>query len=218
MQLISVNLGHERSIRNGKPSGKTGIYKVPTLEAAQITAAGMGGDFICDLENHGGADQAIYVYGQPDYEWWSGELGRELEPGTFGENLTISGLESARLSIGDELRIGPLVLQVTAARIPCATLAARMGDPGFVKRFRFAERPGLYCRVLHEGLVRSGDEVLLEPYAGETITALEMFRDWYEPDNSSAAVQRYLAAPVASRARAEKEKRASQGGKASGLA
>src|SRR5687767_2874713 len=206
MQLISVNLGHERSIQNGKPSGKTGIYKLPTSEAVQITALGIGSDFICDTRNHGGPDQALYVYGQPDYEWWSQELGRELAPGTFGENLTISELESARLTIGDKLLIGTVILQVSAARIPCATLAARMDDPAFVKRFRHAERPGLYCRVLREGTLRAGDEVRLEPYARESITALEMFRDWYEPDKSEAAIRHYLAAPLAVRARKHKEK------------
>src|SRR6185369_5003102 len=103
MQLISVNLGHERAIRNGKPSGKTGIYKLPTSEAVQIGFDGISADFICDTKNHGGPDQALYVYGTPDYEWWSRELGRELTPGTFGENLTISGLESAVMSIGDRL-------------------------------------------------------------------------------------------------------------------
>ena len=205
MLLISVNLGHEQPIKNGK-SGRSGIFKLPTLAPVQISASGLGGDFICDTANHGGADQAVYVYGQPDYEWWSSELDRELAPGTFGENLTISGLESAQLSIGDELQIGVLTLQVTAARIPCSTLAARMGDPAFVKRFRHAERPGVYCRVLQEGTVRAGDAVRLERYRGETISVLEMFRDWYEPDKSVAGVRRYLAAPVASRARVSKEK------------
>src|SRR6476620_1339959 len=125
MQLISLNLGHERAMRNGKASGKTGIYKLPTNEAVQVTTEGLGGDVICDTENHGGADQAIYVFGVPDYEWWSGQLGRELEPGTFGEILTVSGLLSQDFSIGDFLYVGEVILQVTAPRIPCVTLAVR---------------------------------------------------------------------------------------------
>ena len=88
----------------------------------------------------------------------------ELEPGTFGENLTLDGLESARLNVGDMLHSGAVTLQVTAARIPCATLAARMGDPGFVKRFRLAGRPGAYCRVLRTGMLQAGAPVTLERY------------------------------------------------------
>src|SRR5689334_9750003 len=98
MQLTSINLGHSRPIRNGKPSGVSGIFKLPGPAAVQLTRAGLADDFIADKRNHGGPDQAVYVYGQPDYEWWSRELGRALDPGTFGENLTVSGLESARLS------------------------------------------------------------------------------------------------------------------------
>lgn len=204
MQLISLNLGHERAMRNGKASGKTGIYKLPTNQAVQITTEGLGGDVICDTENHGGADQAIYVFGIPDYEWWSGQLGRELEPGTFGENLTVSGLLSQDFSIGDFLYVGEVILQVTAPRIPCVTLAVRMDDPAFVKRFRHGERPGLYCRVLKEGSIRVGDEVRREPYGKETVSALEVFRDWYEPIEDEDWICRYRAAPIA--VRAEKKK------------
>ena len=166
----------------------------------QVTTEGLGGDFICDTKNHGGADQAIYVYGLPDYEWWSSQLGRELAPGTFGENLTVSGLLSADFSIGDFLYVGEVTLQVTAPRIPCVTLAARMDDPAFVKRFRRGERPGLYCRVLTEGRIRVGDGARREAYSGETVSALEMFRNWYKPIQDEDWIRRYRAAPIAVRA------------------
>ena len=204
MQLISVNLGHERAIKNGKPSGKTGIYKLPTSDAVQVTSLGLGGDFICDTKNHGGLDQALYVYGVPDYEWWAGELGRVLEPGTFGENLTVSGLLSSDFAIGDFLYVGEVTLQVSAPRIPCVTLAARMDDPAFVKRFRHGERPGLYCRVLTEGSIRVGDGVRREAYSGETVRALEVFRNWYEPIEDEDWMRRHRLAPIA--VRAEKKK------------
>ena len=201
MQLISVNIGQERSIQNAKSSSRTGIYKLPAAAPVQVTRDGLVGDVICDVEHHGGADQAVYVYGAPDYLWWSETLGVDLLPGAFGENLTISGLESASFSIGDQLLIGPVILQVTAPRIPCVTLAARMQDPTFVKRFRAAERPGLYCRVLQEGALQAGDPVTLVPYRGETVTALEMFRGFYEPKMDEASIRRHLAAPVAIRDR-----------------
>lgn len=201
MQLLSVNVGRERTIWDGETSGKTGIYKLPADGPVRVTSLGLEGDAVCDAKHHGGPDQAVYVYGAPDYAWWSEALGQELPPGTFGENLTISALESAGLRVGDRLQVGAVTLQVTAPRIPCRTLAARMEDPSFVKRFRQAERPGLYCRVLQEGLLQAGDPVSLEGYDGETLTILEMFRDYYEPRPGEAGLRRILAAPIAVRAR-----------------
>ena len=211
MELISVNIGRERSFENGKQSGTTGIFKTPVTTAVEIMPLGLAGDAVVDTENHGGVDQAVYVYGAPDYAWWSAELGTELEPGTFGENLTIDGLESAQLNVGDVLHIGDVSLQVTAARIPCSTLSARMGDPMFVKRFRAAERPGVYCRVLRPGTVQAGAAVTLERYTGATISIVEMFRDFYDPRPSAETIRRHLAAPIAARARADVEEKARKG-------
>ena len=212
MQLLSVNIGQERSIQTGKHTETTGIHKLPVTAPVAITPLGLAGDAVLDVKNHGGVDQAVYVYGAADYAWWSAQLGDELAPGTFGENLTISELESARLTIGDVLSIGAVALQVTAARIPCATLAARMGDPGFVKRFREAERPGAYCRVLTPGSVQTGAAVTLERYPGETVSLVEMFRDFYDPHPSAETIRRYLAAPIAVRARADIEEKARRAG------
>ena len=206
MKIISVNIGQERSIPNAKASGKTGIYKIPTHAPVQITPHGIPEDAICDTKNHGGPDQAIYIYGMADYQAWSQALGRELEPGTFGENLTISELESAALRVGDVLLINEVRLQVTSPRMPCVTLAARMGDKKFQEKFRQAERPGLYCRVLHQGRIQEGETVSLERYTGETISILQMFRDFYIKDLDVATVRHHLAAPIAIRDRLEKEK------------
>ena len=184
MQLISLNLGQAEKIENAKPGGKTGIFKRPVLTPVRITPTGLEGDTICDTKNHGGPDQAVYIYGVADYRWWSAELGQEVQPGAFGENLTISELESACFSIGDRLQVGAVILEVTAPRLPCMTLATRMDDPDFIKRYRDAERPGLYCRVIQEGFVQAGDPVSVEAYPAETVTILKMFRDYYEPDRS----------------------------------
>lgn len=203
--LISINIGQERTIQYAKASGKTGIFKQPVSGPVQITYTGLPGDVICDTENHGGVDQAVYVYTTPDYAWWSQELGHELVPGTFGENLTITGLESTQLCIGDRLQVGEVVLEVTSPRIPCVTLATRMGDPAFVKRFRAAERPGLYCRVIQNGFVQQNDPVSLSPYWGERIPVVELFRFFYGREKDEATLRRHLAAPIAIRDRIEKE-------------
>lgn len=207
MRLISLNLGRAQPLANGKKVEMTGIFKDPVAAPTRVTRLGLSGDAVLDTENHGGVDQAVYVYGRPDYAWWSATLGADLEPGTFGENMTIEGLESVALSVGDRLRVGDVVLEMTAARIPCSTLAARMGDPTFVKRFRAAERPGVYCRVIEEGEVSVGAAVEFMPYTGETVSIVEMFQEWYNPRQSEASIRRHLAAPIASRARAEQEER-----------
>jgi MOSC domain-containing protein YiiM len=205
MHILSINIGSVRTIGNANVSGQTGIYKLPAAGPVQVTADGLANDAIVDTRNHGGLDQAVYVYGGADYAWWSVELARELAPGTFGENLTISDLECAPLAIGDRLHSGDVILEVTAPRIPCWKLAQRMGDPGFVKRFRAAERPGFYCRVVRAGEIRTGEPVTLEPYAGERVTISEVFRDYYEPARDPAAIRRFFAAPLAVRARLQKE-------------
>jgi MOSC domain-containing protein YiiM len=205
MKLISVNIGQERTQQRKNYIETTGIYKLPVQVPVEIKSLGIEQDAICDKKSHGGPDQAIYVYGGADYAWWAKELGREILPGTFGENLTISDLESARFNVGDILHIADVTLQVSAPRIPCKTFAARMDDPQWVKRFRHAERPGLYCRVLKEGFVRPGDAVSVERFTGETVSILEMYRDYYDSTKSEETLLRHLNAPIAIRARKDVE-------------
>jgi len=206
MELLSVNIGQKRTQQKGADLETTGIYKLPTQGPVRITTLGIRDDFIGSQKHHGGPDQAIYIYGKPDYEWWSNALGKEPGPGTFGENLTISNLESANFKIGDRLNLGSVILEVAAPRTPCATLVTRMGDPQFVKKYRRAERPGLYCRVIREGIVQTGEVVSLEPFAGETILAIELFRDNYRTDKDEGTLRRFLKAPIAIRARKDVER------------
>jgi MOSC domain-containing protein YiiM len=205
MKLISINIGHEQALQRKNRVERTGIFKLPVDHPVQVTQLGIEQDFIVSKKHHGGPDQAIYIYGEPDYQWWSRELRKNLGPGTFGENLTISDLESATFNIGDMLHIGAITLQVTAPRIPCNTFAARMNDPHWIKKFRQAERPGLYCRVLQEGMVQTGDPVSFEFYQGGTLSLLEMYRDFYVKNKSRETVLRHLRAPIAIRARQDLE-------------
>ena len=206
MELISVNLGEKRTLQRRDRSEQTGIFKLPNETAIQITRLGLAGDVVVSKKHHGGPDQAVYVYGLADYEWWSKELEKEMSPGMFGDNLTISELESAQFNIGDLLHLEAVTLQVTAPRIPCSTFATRMDDPGWVKRFRRAERPGLYCRVLQEGVVKKGNRVSVEKYTDSTLSVLEMFREYYNRNKSEELLRRHLAAPIAIRARKDLEK------------
>jgi MOSC domain-containing protein YiiM len=207
MQLLSINIGQKRNQYNGENLETTGIYKFSVDGPVQITKLGIKTDFIGSKRHHGGPDQALYVYGSLDYDWWAKELGQEIEAGTFGDNLTISDLASAEFNIGDFLHIGEVTLQVTAPRVPCATFAARMGDPLWVKKFRRAERPGLYCRVIREGFIEAGNAVTVEKYTGETLSVLQMYREYYQKDKSEEMIRRQLNAPIAIRERVNLERK-----------
>lgn len=210
MRLLSVNIGERRTQPKGSELEITGIYKQPARGPIPLTNLGLEGDFIADERNHGGPDQAVFVYGAADYAWWSEQLRRDLEVGTFGENLTMSELESAEFQIGDRLHLGSAVLEITAPRTPCSTLARRMGDPMFVKKYRRAERPGLYCRVIRQGVVQAGDQIEIERWGGEGVKAIEVFREHYALEKNEATLRRFLRAPIAIRDRADVEKRLRQ--------
>ncbi len=201
MEILSVNIGRKRTQPKGDQLETTGIYKVPARGQVHVARLGIPDDFICDQESHGGPDQAIYIYGAPDYAWWSEQLGRGLEPGTFGENIMLSDFESARYNIGDRLHAGSVVLEFAAPRIPCSTLARRMGDPGFVKKYRQEERPGMYCRVLQEGILQVGDQATLVPYAGAQVSGLDVFREHQSRVKDVEMLRRILQVPIAIRER-----------------
>lgn len=192
MHILSVNTG--KAVPFDNKTGKTAINKTPRTEPVEIRELGLAGDEIADLENHGGPDQAVYLYGQPDYDFFARQEGREMAPGLFGENLTIDGLESQKIHIGDRFAIGTVLLETTSPRIPCATFAARMNDKHWLKKFHKANRPGVYCRVLETGTVRTGDTVRLIPFGGTKIAITELMQDYKNP---SLERMRYLMqAPV----------------------
>ncbi|HEX5788892.1 MAG TPA: MOSC domain-containing protein [Woeseiaceae bacterium] len=201
MRVVSVNVGRAATVRHGRTDVLTGIDKRPAGSAVRVTELGVEADAIVDTAHHGGADQAVYAYGADDYAWWAGELGRELRYGTFGENLTIAGFPHD-MNAGDRLLVGDVILEATAPRIPCSTLAAQMQDPNFGLRFRDAERPGTYFRVLNAGEVAPNDPVTLVENPGESVTMLELFRAWYDLHPREALLKRIVEAPVAERARA----------------
>ena len=199
MRLESVNLGRPKTIVLGTRSVETGIDKQP-VQRAFVGTLGLSGDTVADKVHHGGPDQAVYLYSRADYAWWEKELDRPLAPGTFGENLTLSDLGKEPRP-GDRLEIGAALLELTAPRIPCAVFADRMGEPRWVRRFRDAERPGAYARVLEEGEVAAGDAVELIAATDDHPSLVDLFRLYYDKGASPADLRRALAAPVAVRER-----------------
>lgn len=193
MKILAVCLGRPEILPGKKY--KTGINKLAIQGPIMVDAEGLVGDAILNRKHHGGVDQAVYIEGSIDLDWWQAELGRDLPYGTFGENLVIEGLQSAMLAAGDRLAIGEVLLEITSARMPCATFAAKMEDPTIVKRYTRAARPGAYTRVLQGGMVEAGQAVEFTPWSGDRVTMREMMatfgRRLSETDRA-----RYLAAPV----------------------
>jgi MOSC domain-containing protein YiiM len=105
MKLLSVNIGASQPLEVGQHEIKTGIFKTSVSGQVRVDKLGLETDVVSNTKHHGGPDQAVYVYGTGDYAWWNEQLQTELEPGSFGENLTITDLESAGLQIGDRLRV-----------------------------------------------------------------------------------------------------------------
>ena len=198
LQLVSVNLGSAQQV------GPTvsGIYKTPAHEPVHLGYEGLQSDVVCDTRFHGGPDQAVYVYTSDDYLWWTEQLGREILPGTFGDNLTLAGLSSLDVHVEDRFHIDSVVIEATAPRIPCATLGRRMDDSRFPVAFRCAERSGFYCRVLNPGAIRAGQAIVYEPQASDDrISIQELFNLYYEPSPSVDRLHRALSVKVAQRER-----------------
>ncbi|EJB04766.1 hypothetical protein Rleg9DRAFT_3625 [Rhizobium leguminosarum bv. trifolii WSM597] len=193
MKILALCIGNPERLA-GK-SYKTGIFKHAVNGAVMIDAEGLVGDAICNRKHHGGVDQAVYVEGSLTLDWWAKELGRPYEPGTFGENMVISDLDNRDVSVGDRFISGDLVLEVSACRIPCATFAARMADPKFVKHYTASARPGIYCRVVGGGVVAAGTSVEHRPFIGEKVTMPELMKT-FGRRLSKVDRARYLAAPI----------------------
>ncbi|MDP9228148.1 MAG: MOSC domain-containing protein [Actinomycetota bacterium] len=157
--LLSVNVGMPRTVDYRGERGTTGIWKQPVDGRIAVSGVNLAGDGQADLSAHGGVDKAVYAYSREDYDWWESELGRSLAPGTFGENLTVAGLDPSTALVGERWRVGSALLEVSEPRFPCFKLGIRMEDPRFLKRFAAARRPGTYLRIVSAGEIGAGDEI-----------------------------------------------------------
>ncbi|HEX2851005.1 MAG TPA: MOSC domain-containing protein [Acidimicrobiales bacterium] len=178
--VVSVNVGAPREI--GAKGGLTGIDKRPSTTPVEVmppgpSQSGLAGDAICDTDNHGGPDQAVYAYAREDLDWWEHELGMALAGGTFGENLTTVDLDVTGAIVGERWRIGrEVVLEVTVPRIPCGTFRTWMGRPGWVKAFTRRAAPGAYLRVLAPGPIAAGDAIEVDFRPAHDVTIGMVFR------------------------------------------
>jgi len=159
MKIISVNVSDGKTVRWKGRTVETGIFKTAVNRRLAVGKLNLEGDRQSDLRVHGGTDKAVYSYDWEDYFWWNQALGRELEPGAFGENLTTEGVLDREIFVGDTLRMGTAILQAVQPRLPCYKLGLKFEDERMTSRFMEAERWGIYYRVLEEGSVQAADEI-----------------------------------------------------------
>jgi MOSC domain-containing protein YiiM len=170
-RVRSVNVGAARVVEYRGREATTAIWKDPVAGPVAVRGVNLEGDDQADRRFHGGADKAVYAYAVEDYAWWGAELGATPAPGTFGENLTVEGIDLTEAVVGERWLVGTTVLEVCQPRTPCWKLALRMGDDRFPARFDAAGRPGAYLRISRDGEVGAGDEVVrfYRPDDGPTI-------------------------------------------------
>lgn len=178
--LRSVNVGRPRE-RAWAGIGRTSIEKHPAAGPVAVRRLGMEGDQVSDTVHHGGVDQAVYAFSREDLDLWADRLGVPLRDGMFGENLTTAGIDVNEAVIGERWRIGSVLLEVASVRIPCNDFKGWLGESGidntgWVKRFAAEGRPGPYLRVLEEGTLRVGDQIVVDRRPGHGVTVSTMFR------------------------------------------
>ena len=191
--VLTVNLAQSPPDHLGPPM-RTGIHKVPTAQTVAVRApgpmrgglgSGLVGDIIGNHKVHGGDDQAVYAYAREDLDAWETVLHRTLTNGMFGENITTLGSEVSGALIGERWQVGGdgLVLEVSAPRIPCGTVAAAMGERGWIKTFTRAAKPGAYLRVLSHGTIKAGDQISVIHRPDHSVTVALVFRaETLEPE------------------------------------
>ena len=208
MKVVSINTAKPESLKVGTKLVTTGIFKKPRNEPVAVNQLGFEGDTIVNKKVHGGIDQAVYIYSETDYQWWRNQLGRDLEHGKFGENLTITDFHDKELRIGDRLILNEsVVLEITAPRVPCAQFATKVGDAEFGKHFVKAVRPGAYARVLTPGLIEPGCSITWQTTEQDFATVNEVFIEWHKKSWSESIARKALNSPISNIAREIIEKR-----------
>jgi len=174
--VTAICVVHQLLPDPGQDPDVTAIDKRPVDGRVDVGPLGLVGDTQCDRRNHGGRDQAVYAYADVDAQRWADELGREIPPGLFGENLRTGGVDVSGAVIGERWRIGGeggVVVEVTGHRTPCMTFQTRMGVEHWIRRFTERRAPGAYLRVLTPGSIGSGDAVTVLHRPGHGVTVAD---------------------------------------------
>ena len=192
-RLLSVNVGLPRDIEWKGRTVRTGIWKDPVRGRCRVGRLNLDGDGQGDLAGHGGEQRAVFVYQIESYRHWQERLSRtDFVYGQFGENFTIEGLPDDAVCIGDRYRIGSALFEVTQPRVTCYRVGIRMNEPRMPALLTSSGRPGFYFRVLQEGEVGAGDEIVKVGEAKERMTVAEINALLYSSDHARDRLERAL--------------------------
>src|SRR6202140_4441419 len=199
-RLLSVNVGLPRDVTwNGK-TVRTSVWKSPVDGRRMVRKLDIDGDAQADLAGHGGEHRAVFVYQMDSYHYWERFLGRsDFTFGQFGENFTVEGPPDNEVCIGDRYRIGDAIFEVTQPRVTCYRVGIRMNEPRMAALLVAHHRPGFYFRVLQEGEVGAGEDIVKITDGPERISVADVDALLYLPGNSSEHLQRALRIPALSK-------------------
>src|SRR5690242_348777 len=192
-RLLSVNVGLPRDIEWKGRTVHTAIWKYPVRGRCRVSRLNLDGDGQGDLAGHGGEQRAVFVYQIESYLYWQEQLNRtDFVHGQFGENFTIEGLPDNAVHIGDRYRIGSAVFEVTQPRVTCYRVGIRMNEPRMPALLTSSGRPGFYFRVLQEGEVGAGDEIVKVGEASLRMTVAEINGLLYSSRHARDELERAL--------------------------
>src|SRR5450631_3272394 len=199
-RLLSVNVGLPRDVTwNGK-TVRTAVWKSPADGRRMVRKLNIQGEAQADLAGHGGEHRAMTVYQMDSYHYWERFLGRnDFAFGQFGENFTVEGLPDSEVCIGDRCGIGDAIFEVTQPRVTCYCVGIRMNEPRMPALLVSQHRPGFYFRVLQEGEVGAGDDIVKIADGPERISVAEVDALLYLPGHSSEQLRRALRVPALSK-------------------
>jgi ferredoxin-NADP reductase/MOSC domain-containing protein YiiM len=199
-RLLSVNVGMPRDVAWQGRTVHTGIWKAPVKGPRRVRRLNIDGDGQGDTAGHGGEHRAVFVYQDDSYRYWQEQLGRSnLVHGQFGENFTVEGLADTNVCIGDRYRIGSALFEVTQPRVTCYRLGIRMDEPDMAALLVRHGRPGFYFRVIEEGDVEAGDEIIQVAAGPERMSVFEINALLYLPPHPRERLERALRIPALSR-------------------
>src|SRR3954465_9120898 len=197
--LLSVNIGLPKDVPWQGKTVFTGVFKQPVTGPRRVRRLNVDGDGQGDLGGHGGEQRAVFVYQIDSYRHWERELGRDdFVHGQFGENFTVQGLDDDVVCIGDRYRIGGALFEVSQPRVTCYRVGLRMDDPRMPSLLVAHHRPGFYLRVLEEGEIQAGDEIVKVADGPEALTVADVDALLYLPGKSRPLLERALRVPALS--------------------